>query len=96
MRYTDSGAVLKFCQMCGKRMEIANYYAALPTKYCRECAAEMKLQSTLETMRKKRAAARERRALERKQLSLLKDENAILREEVKRLERIVRGRSDEE
>lgn len=90
MRTTETGAIVKFCRMCGRRMEIDNYFAALPRKYCDECAAEVRRRNAAMSMRQKRAAARERRSLISKENALLHDENAMLRERVRLLEASVK------
>lgn len=87
---TETGAVVKYCKLCGRRMEIDNYFAALPKKYCTDCAAEVRRRDAAMNMKQKRAAARERRALISKENELLHDENAMLRERVRLLEASVK------
>lgn len=86
MKQTADGAVLKQCKRCGQQLVIRNWYAAIATKYCPQCAADSKRQITAGCLREARRKARERRALERKQAALLQDENALLRERVRQLE----------
>lgn len=83
--YKDGG-VRKHCVRCGKILHIENWYAALPTKYCPDCAAQSKREQTAICMREARRKARERRALEREQNRLLLDENELLRQHVRALQ----------
>lgn len=86
MIYAESGEVLKQCTRCGKLMEIQNFFAACPMKYCEECAAIVKNERIAGYMRNKRRAARERRELEKQQNRLLTDENELLRQQVRALQ----------
>ncbi|GEM_PF-4138223 len=95
MSLTNAGGVLKYCVRCGKAMHLENWYAALPTKYCRECAAASKREQTALCMRNARKKAREQRALEREQNRLLKDENELLRQQVRALRYRVEALSTE-
>ena len=87
MTTNEAGEAVKVCQRCGDRMIIANWYAAIATKYCRACAADVHREQTADALREMRRKARERRALERKRTALLEDENALLRAQVMELER---------
>lgn len=79
----ENGAAVKYCQMCGKRLVIADWYAACPTKYCPECAADAERLRNANRMREYRRQARERRQLER-QIAMQTDrENELLREAVR-------------
>jgi late competence protein required for DNA uptake (superfamily II DNA/RNA helicase) len=86
MVYSKSGAVVKQCQRCGKIMEIENYFAACPTKYCKQCAADSKREHIAAYLREKRRKLKEQRKLEKEQNRLLIDENALLREQVRTLQ----------
>lgn len=86
MYYGASGGVIVQCTRCGKVMEIENFFAACPMKYCRECAARAKSDQIAGYMREKRRKARERRDLERQQNQLLTDENELLRQQVRELQ----------
>lgn len=79
MRYDSAGRAVKFCAQCGRRLVIADWMAAIRTKYCPECAADVKRRQIAGYMRDKRAAARERRKLERERCALLEQENELLR-----------------
>ena len=83
MIYGESGGVVKQCERCGKIMEIENYFAACATKYCTECAAQVKRDRIAGYMREKRRKARERREMERQQIRMLNDENELLREHIR-------------
>lgn len=91
MTTNEAGAAVKVCKRCGARMVIENWYAAIATKYCRACAADVHREQTADSLREMRRKARERRALERKRTALLEDENALLRAQVMELERRMRG-----
>lgn len=89
MRYSESGGVLKQCVRCGKVMEIENFFAACATKYCSECAAQVKREKTALCLREKRRKEREQRELERQQNRLLIEENELLRMQVRDLQHSV-------
>ena len=86
MVYSESGGVIKQCIRCGTIMEIDNYFAAVATKYCHDCAARVKADQIAGYMRDRRRKARERRELERQQNKLLTDENELLRRQVRDLQ----------
>lgn len=90
MLLNEQGAAEKTCKRCGARMVIENWYAAIATKYCRSCAAEVHRAQTANALREARRKAAERRALERKRAALLAEENELLREQVLELERRVK------
>ena len=79
----ENGAAVKCCAMCGKRLVIADWYAACPTKYCRECAVTAERLQNAERMREYRRQARERRQLERQIAVQAGKENELLREAVR-------------
>lgn len=85
MVYSESGECLVRCQRCGEQLKIGNYYSAIKTKYCKQCAADTKRMQIAGYMREKRAKAAERRKLERERAKLIADENAVLREEIREL-----------
>jgi hypothetical protein len=60
-------------------MTIEDWMSAIRTKYCPDCAADVKRRQIAGYMRDKRAAARERRQLERERCALLEQENELLR-----------------
>lgn len=74
------GVVVKRCQMCGKRLEIADWYAAMSRKYCPACSDAHKRLLNADRMRRARLEARERRKLEQEQTRLTMRENDLLRE----------------
>lgn len=87
MTTNEAGEPVKACRRCGAQMVIANWYAAIATKYCRACAADVHREQTADALREMRRKAKERKALERKRTALLEDENALLRAQVIELER---------
>jgi hypothetical protein len=82
MIFDDGGAVVKRCGMCGKRLRIEDWYAAMSTKYCPSCAKEQHRITNANCMAEARRKARERRKLEREQQRLTADENELLRAQV--------------
>ena len=79
----EAGGIVKYCQICGERMVIPDYYAAMRTMYCRPCAAEMHRMQMAAVMAKRRAEAKERRQLERQIAVQTGKENELLREAVR-------------
>lgn len=51
----------KKCEVCGKTLNIENRYAYYSTKYCAECAKDVKRKSDNERIRRLRAAEREKK-----------------------------------
>lgn len=86
MYYSKNGAVVKQCIRCGKLLEIENFFAACPTKYCPECAAQSTAEKKAEYLREMRRKARERNKLIKEQNRLLIDENELLRQQVRELQ----------
>lgn len=79
----ESGAVVKSCVMCGRRLVIPDWYAAIRTKYCPDCAAAAERMQNANRMRELRRQARERRKLERQIAEATGRENELLREAVR-------------
>jgi len=76
----ESGGVVKRCISCGRRLLLQDWYAAMATKYCPECAANQTRLNKANYMREARRKARERRKLEREQTRLTMQENDLLRQ----------------
>lgn len=80
MTLDETGRVVKCCEMCGKRMDISDWFAALATKYCRDCAATQTRLNKAAYMRDARQRAREKRRLEQERTRITAQENDLLRE----------------
>lgn len=75
----------KQCVICGKVMDIEDWYAFIGTKYCRECAANVKREQDKIRMREVRRLAKEKHALEHELCKRQRDEIERLRAEIVRL-----------
>lgn len=83
----------KMCAMCGRKMEIVDYYAYISTKYCKRCAAESKRISNANWAREFRRKRREENKLIRelckeqsKEIEALKALVIRQRQEIRELE----------
>lgn len=75
----------KQCGICGKTLDIEDWYAFIRRKYCPACAAEMKRMQSRDRMRRVRQLAAEKRMMQDTLCKAQREEIERLRAEIIRL-----------
>lgn len=75
-------------EVCGKTLNIENRYAYIRTKYCRECAKDVKRKDGTERMRRIRQAEREKKQDIGTRLKAQLEEIEYLKAELERLKEL--------